>query len=122
MLQACENRNGVVVGLYNHTDTVCMGELVELDYWALLDSLALGRDETIRVLDHADRQVPYHITSSQKLVFISEPIESHITTYYRVVPGVPDTFDCESMCNLYDLLCDSVESVSMPKALRISLR
>ena len=122
MLQACENRNGVVVGLYNHTDTVCMGELVELDYMALLDSLALGHDETVRVLDHADRQVPYLVTSSHKLLFIPEPIESHITTYYRVVPGMPDTFDCDDMREIYDLMCDSAQCASELKALSISLR
>ncbi|MBO7317416.1 MAG: hypothetical protein J6U43_01680 [Bacteroidales bacterium] len=92
-LQSCKERPGVVVAVHNPGDTIVIGEVVELDYTAVMDTLDLNRDTTIVILEHSDTQVPYRIEADGMMYFVAEPIPAHLTGYYRIVPGVSSVYD-----------------------------
>lgn len=93
MMLSCHNRPGIIVEVHNPTADVRINEMIELDYAEVLQRLGLAEDTTIIVLDPLGFQLFYQITFDNKLIFLSNPVESGMTAYYRIVPGVPDSFD-----------------------------
>ena len=102
--QSCVERNGVVVSVYNPTDQRIVDELVCLDYCAVMSDLGCADDTTIVILDHSNTQVPYSVMGDSTIVFRAGAIEMYAIEYYRIVPGVPLSYDGGVLSNC----CDSV--------------
>ena len=107
--QSCVERNGVVVSVYNPTAHRVVDELVCIDYCAVISALGCSGDATIVILDHSNTQVTYGTIGDSTIVFRAGAIEMHATEYYRVVPGVPLSYDDDVLCNC----CDSVAGKSL---------
>ncbi|MCD8079099.1 MAG: DUF4861 domain-containing protein [Bacteroides sp.] len=91
VLFACDEEKSVKITLDNPTSLDRNNEIVEVSMKEVAEKLQLAETADIVVLDSDGGQVPYQITSDEKLIFpVSVGAGGSVT--YTVKAGTPETF------------------------------
>lgn len=91
-LAACSSQNRVTVNVSNDLDFDRAGEMVEVEYDAVVKKLGLSDSDKFVIYDDNRQEVPYQITSDNTVIFRAD-VKADGKSSYIIEKGIPAPAD-----------------------------